>query len=323
MPTRSRWTRRAARDLTSGVRAVAPDGYKWVEGQHQDGFSDQFLISVSPRPATTLPGGVPSTLFRDFGALEPACDPILGFATTFGRLGLAEVFVDAERRRENRGESLASWRAEILGMRHALSVWDALHHGDDNRLKECFTSFDFGSEDGAYVGAAYRPRSAAPLGAYQLLGTAHADWSVVERLSPRKLRREVRVFKFEVFVADWPRLSPRRRLRVMAQAFLQGVVGDRLGLWARPKVIRDDAGAFRLSMSPTGLIGTVWLQLLATVEGGYSHRRCPSCQAWIEVSPHDRGRRQGIKYCTARCRVSGWRRNRRRQRARSRGPRQG
>jgi hypothetical protein len=72
-------------------------------------------------------------LFLDLAAVVPETDAILDFANRFGALGL--------RYRRNRDpqlgyvELLSEWREEIDQLKQALTVWKALHDGNQEMLR--------------------------------------------------------------------------------------------------------------------------------------------------------------------------------------------
>jgi hypothetical protein len=88
-------------------------------------------------------------------------------------------------------------------------------------------------------------------------------------------------------------------LRIV-NAELQGRVSPRLLICTEAK--KDTRmNAFRLFLVPGSLIGAIWLQLAAAVDGKKEFRRCQGCEKWIGISP-DHSRRNR-KFCSDSCRT--------------------
>jgi hypothetical protein len=63
-----------------------------------------------------------------------------------------------------------------------------------------------------------------------------------------------------------------------------------------------------VSLGPTNLIGALWLQFAAAVDGLKSFNRCSRCGAPFEVSRDPRtGKRHDARFCSSRCRVGHYR----------------
>lgn len=262
----------------------------------------------------------PPSLFRILAELEPTTNSVFTFAQRYGSLGLWEAFVDQDSGLTAYGDSLASWRAEILAMRHVVAVWDALcdpaHSINKRLLQNRFRHHDFKSGLEGYLGAKYLPGEPVPKCAFRRMLTSDSSWAALEHVSHADLQHEVTSFSYEIFETGFLKLGSAERQRRLARAFVQTVITDRLTLWVRPALVHMNQP--RLRLSPVAFAGALWLQLASSIEGGFRYRRCGSCGAWIEISPSVRGRGQRAEYCRDTCRVRAWRTHTRLRRARGR-----
>jgi hypothetical protein len=67
----------------------------------------------------------------------------------------------------------------------------------------------------------------------------------------------------------------------------------------------ERVGGFVLRMMPTDLLGGLWLQLAQTISGSKTHRACPVCRDWFEVSLQKY--RKSRRYCSEPCRSLAYR----------------
>jgi hypothetical protein len=280
---------------------------------------ERYLVPIeSPQPGSSYHTEDHPTLFRSLAELEVAEQTIGAFAAKFGALATGHVVHlgrwsrkphhGAESVRDGRGRpvlrygnSLRLWRQEILGMKHALAVWDALQAGASAQslLKGQF-SLVRGRPYGDYApNVAYDTKGEARLthGCFAPNGDPDNDHAPHE--GP---------YIFHSFFDSEDSLS----LRTMGLAFLATVVGSRLelplflapGFVARGKPAEPDG--LRLQLRPTGVAGVAWLQLARAIEGNSRYVRCFRCHRWLAISPQAgrRAKRGDARYCSPTCRAA-------------------
>jgi hypothetical protein len=70
----------------------------------------------------------------------------------------------------------------------------------------------------------------------------------------------------------------------------------------------DNRARLRVSLTPTNLIGALWLQFAAAADGLKKFSQCGRCGAPFEVSRDPRtGKRRDARFCSDRCRVGNYR----------------
>jgi hypothetical protein len=258
------------------------------------------------------------TLFRSLAELEIGEQAIGGFAAEFGALATGHVVHLGRWSQETRGgaesvrdsggrlvlrfgNSLRLWRQEILGMKHALAVWDALQAGASapSLLKRQFSLL----RDRPYG-------DYAPNVAYDTKGESHLTHGCFTPNGDPDNDHAPHdgPFVFHSFVDSDDTLS----LRTMALAFLATVVGSRLELplFLSPAVVASGKAAepdgLRLQLRPTGVAGVAWLQLARAIEGNSRYVRCSRCHSWLAISPQAgrRAKRGDARYCSPTCRAA-------------------
>jgi hypothetical protein len=195
------------------------------------------------------------------------------------------------------GERRESWSREIMGVRHALRVWDAIQRGRTDDLRLWFHPRVAASGRGAPI-AIYEAGEPLPNGSLYLSGDPVEDDSLLED------------GQFWFTPAD----DTVRDITRLAYTFLQVVIGSRLARYATPEMIYSVTGGgtpLRVHISPTGVAGVVWLQLARGIEGNIRHERCGRalCRRWVahSYSTASGGKRKDALYCSTNCRVKAYR----------------
>ncbi len=94
-------------------------------------------------------------------------------------------------------------------------------------------------------------------------------------------------------------------LRRAGQFFVQQEINSRLEKTAARKLLYNpESNQLELRLTPTNLLGALWLQFARAVEASKTYRRCPVCTQWFQVSV--KGKRRHSTYCSDRCRVKAY-----------------
>jgi hypothetical protein len=243
-------------------------------------------------------------LFRAFAEIDPTEAGVLEFATRYGWLGVAQdVEIDetgshraapAEGQGEDesfefdfaKGESLAFWADEILGMRHTLKVWDALSAMDVEDLQAWFHVEDYhGALRATYDAGAMQPRAVFTHERSPQTSVQQFQWY----LSHAEIRR----------ITEDPSTVALSFIRTLIEGRLREQAGARL-------VYQDesDLGPLAVNLVPKGLLGALWLQAAQSIEANKAFGKCRQCKNWFEIPPElgALGRRKDLGYCSVACR---------------------
>jgi hypothetical protein len=278
---------------------VCTGGYRFEErffteeelGEH--GLTGDVLVPQSDAVREYVPLAVPK-LFRDFGECRIRHDDIVRFADRYGLLGV-EVWLNlcgVEDRIANslskspRGEWVALWQNEILAMRTAIRVWDALSSGLVSPVQIWFVPGQrFPWQSGFPSSADSIPGDAVMClpGADDDLGSFYHLTDIVAEDTP--LRGPV---------LDSPEAAHRLLIRQINHR-IRSHCAPYLEQWtSRPL-------SALLRVSPTNLLGALWWQFARAVTGEASYRQCKVCLQWIELSTGDHGFRIDREFCSNEC----------------------
>lgn len=283
------------------------------------------------------------TLYQEFAKVPPTRDAILQFANTWGVLrGRAERFFFPERYGQNaslrdveRGELLAAWQTEILRMRQAIDLWnriqlaerdarkskrlasvfehirwlsgfgvlyvshpDILSGDDDAELRnEISQFFPHLRKEQSYD---MRPRDLRPTMVHETL--TRSETPELQRVAFIATRRH-NPHVLQLFQQADP-LAP-------ARYYLQQVLNEGIEALVSPQFAWDsDRRMSKMHFVPISLLGVLWLQFGAALQGNVEHRSCPQCGDLIEISRSKTGHTKRRTFCTDTCRVS-WNRQER------------
>ena len=279
---------------------LAKSGYAWVKARSALDPSQSpcwFLTDGHPigavglhvieyQPLVAFPG-----LFRVFADTEPARDGIKAFADRFGPLGRTvekPIPLDDQRNAKEvllgMGESLADWHHEILTMRLAIDIWEAVRRGDVNLLGQLILWNDDGSGVRIMSHPELTDRQLPDRPAYVerawIANTHHGD-DVLGRFVRGDLVKPALHY-----------------VQSTINQHLENRIGARL-LWDTKRARLD------LYTSPVDLIGAVWLQFARAVERDSKFRQCAECGTWFELAP---GTARADKlYCSTPCRTKAYR----------------
>jgi hypothetical protein len=287
---------------------VPEEGFKWVDayafGRSVSSTVERFLTprakaSQGWRRYWPLVDAI--GLFRAFADTEISEKGILEFAEKYGALGLSqdiEIPSDTDTEADTgpieagfefdfgKGESLALWVDEILGLKHVLKVWDALQVMSVDDLQTWFRVEDFhGALRASYD--AGEPIRRATFTHERSPQTTMQEFQWY--LSHAEIRR----------ITEDPSTVALSFIRTLIEARLREQVGARI-------VYQDEAdlGPLAVNLVPKSLLGAIWLQAAQAIEANKAFGRCRQCRSWFEIPPElvALGKRKDLGYCSVSCR---------------------
>lgn len=244
-------------------------------------------LALVPRPGarseTYYPLQEATGLFRTFADTEPSQDGIMEFARKYGLLGDdAQVwmirFADEEpspAEPERFGEPLVFWRARIRWMKFLVQLWDAARQHDLKCLAEHIAWSDR-HEVSFHIPADMPALRRIP---HPSLKERHKDGgdgfegSFIERGTFRVPRQSI------------PNVQPGDLIG--PAFFLTGtILSDRIKGLVSPQICWvSNQGRAVLQISPSSLLGAIYLQFAQAIDGSKDFRRCRACGVWFELSP--------------------------------------
>jgi len=283
---------------------IARMGYAWREGVPiRDGqlllSAERFLSPLGTRdwdryrPLQDRPAMV-----ELFANIEPTEEGIYNFVTQYGMLGLGEA-VSFSDGNSGYGESIETWKHDIVIMQNVLRVAQALQDGEDDTLKHWF-SWDVGP---SHVTMHYHPDSPPPRRHYPLVNVPFTDSQLVQGSE----HDGVLFSTPGVLLLNPVLTTPPAHLdtAAIAQVWLQRQINYRLTLYVGVSVEEPDNRGEGIALAPQimpkNLCGALWLQLAYKLRGAEWYRQCPQCDQWFHV--HAKARRANTTYCSTRCRV--------------------
>lgn len=262
---------------------IPENGYRWIKskqiGKSREKRSlflvDRANLGLTFRGARYAPLQTHTGLFKTFADTEPTPENILRFANKHGPLGVTVNIAAPTGRVPWSGESLSTWTAEILHMRHAVELWALVRESNAKKLKQHITWHD---------------------------GRVSYD-------SGRQPARGTPFFHHTDTITGTEVLSRFRRGDVVKPAwyFLQQIVKNCMKntLSFEPLWDENQLGLYAV---PHNLIGALWLQFGYAVVGKKDYPRCRQCQNWYESS------RMNKHYCSRACRFKSYRQRQQRAR---------
>jgi len=229
-------------------------------------------------------------LYRTFAELDPSPAGLLGFANTYGLLGLwGNVWPGGTpTAMPVHGEPVAHWQDAIRDLREALMVWDVLQRHDQEAL------------------ARWVLRQETTDGVLSLIWTPEAPF---RRGRPFVKESERPEGTFGLALRD-PHASvaeplPTHDVWGMACAWLQERINEHLEAYVMSRVgydpDTDTVVPFTMQHMPKHLYGALWLQFALSLGGEGWDRHCAQCGRWFRVPA--KARRQNTVYCSTACRV--------------------
>ena len=222
--------------------------------------------------------------FQAFADLDPTRDNVASFVRKFGVLlhkhSLLVPDVVSPQPAPH-GEPLLFWEEETRAMRNAVDVFDALDK--PRRLSEWI-------------------RLDSPTGdPHRVLLFCRGEEGERERFA--EIASATSRTSLLGYILGQPRDVALRRA---GQFFVQQEINSRLEECAAPKLLYNpESDQLELRITPTNLLGALWLQFARAVEASKTYRRCRVCTQWFEVSVE--GKRRHSKYCSDRCRMKAYR----------------
>lgn len=217
-------------------------------------------------------------LFLEFASTSPTMDGVREFASRYGRLGGGfGVPVGPEG---SIGEPLMAWYNEIARLQELVELWRAAR-GIDSRIALDRVIRWRGNYAVAYVS----PESSKKYGFRRSAVIASAEFQpeVLSSLKPGDCVRPAWLFLQESVNATLRDLNVCPKL-----------------LWNRS----DRAGELGFYLSPSSLLGGMWLQFAYAIARDPKFGRCGQCRRWFEFT---NGKRSDAKYCGDACRSRAYR----------------
>jgi hypothetical protein len=285
-------------------------GFQWETGralghaaelqqlEHNDREEDRFLRwrTAEPLVYRTNVFATHPTLFRTFADLEPTEEAFLDFANKYGALGVG-LFMEAEPQPngtrvlnfDSRAEGEPRWRwfQERHKMAAVSRILTAIQDEDIALLKQIFIVVEDGVryewDDEKFL------RSFGWLCSTKMqLKEWLWEWGLEAKTEEERMIR---------FASGW------------AQGQINEAMADgtrkRHSLTSVRVLFNHEARKMKLHITPSNLLGAMWLQCARVLSENPTFRICEYCQKWFEVSPD--ARRSHAKYCGPRCKVAAYR----------------
>ena len=244
---------------------VPNSGFEWVDLRRR-GWTERerFLVHVSGGDPGGVRRKIPRALFRSFAELQPNELIVLGFANQYGSLGITAngpVFKESGGEPNSgflvSGETLSEWKNEILAMRSAVALWDALMKPDHSVLEALIRWTDV-SEGARDVAVLYFDPAALEFG-------GRMSFEIASEGTPEVLARFTRGEMF----------GPARYA-------LQRLINPKLREHPTvPKLLRESIKkgkeSLRVRNAPESLISALWAQLAYAIDGDRLYSRCEQC----------------------------------------------
>jgi hypothetical protein len=277
---------------------VPESGFEWVRAtpyqpKHAGEQEEEYLVAVgdSGRFDTRSPEGPlkyrayeplkHSALFKVFASTDPTPAGALSFANKYGALGgpTSRAVKRSAATDPVNGQPLWFWRREILGMKHAVDVWEAVKRGDSKFLARYVRWHE--------PGEASRP-------GFTYTGPPN-DWNMT--LTPPSSMPEIDA----MLVPGDPILPARvaNREFINFRLMASGGLIPKLS-WGRVRGKPCEMVRF----VPGDLISALWLQLARAIEGDLKYDQCDECKEWFQISGD---RRADARFCSDACRFRAYR----------------
>lgn len=264
-------------------------GFDWVDATpvKPEGVTaeppERYLVEIGDQVRDYNPMESSTGLFRTFARCSTQSSAIREFANRYGRLGgpAATAITLAEGDQVSEREPLAAWLEQIQGMHHAVTLLDAIRANDEEVLRQHIVW----QSGGRVLYTSRHEVATANFVGKRMKLIASRD------LTPALFRR-----------------MPKGELKRPAWGYLQQTIDARLANEVSVRMLLD-LDKPKLFTVPKSLIGAMWLQLATDIADDKRYELCQACRASFEVGPG--AARSHSKYCSNRCKVAGWRRDKR------------
>ena len=224
------------------------------------------------------PLALPISLFRNFADTELTEQAILQFANNYGLLGrTVNIRMPNDQALSIvQGESLDAWKQEILLMKAAMRLWDAIKTRDEEALS-ARVHWDGNS------GIRYDPRPDVG--------------EMIHRIP--ELNEATPYINDTYDFQDGDLIAP-------ALKFLSWILNDKLEDAVSVTTVVDVKRAtFHMSFSPSILLTALWLQFALSVEQNEDFKKCRECKRWFALAPGTA--RADKEFCSSACRSKAYR----------------
>jgi hypothetical protein len=303
---------RHAEEISPFYWDIPERGFRWADhlGKTENARTEavRLLVAELGPVRRRWPIREKPALFRIFADTPPTEDGIIGFASSYGSLGIAQVvtFPEAVIPRNfdgndlgfemvGYGEALFRWQQEIARLREAVDLWDAVRGNDYTELQRVL---------GGGKALIVERNFIAEVGDPSTVGT-WPDVAADTRVAPhsatlRDTNLDRSLSQAEICQLAWHRVEQQ--------------ITDQLRMLTEPCLVYSDSMQRpMLHLVPRTLLGALWLQLAWAIDGRKDFRKCGSCGDWFAVGHGEREFTTARVFCSDGCRV---RENRRKKKAR-------
>ena len=275
---------------------VSESGFEWVRHKYfeakGEGGEVEYLAEVGdvwpsqPRVPISYRTYEPlkrSALFKMLAGVDPTPAGILAFANEYGTLGdsAERVIVDGGSGyppRTTSSQSLSVWRREIVRMRHAVALWEAIKQGDSGFLSQ-HIQWDAPHNTARMNGFTYTVSTIFTMTFTLPSGMPEIDamLNLGDPIWPARLAlREYVNYRLKELT-----LAPE-----IGWNYVHGKLHE------------------RIHFVPGDLVSALWLQLAKAIEGDLEYSQCDECGDWYEISGD---RRADARFCSDPCRFKAYR----------------
>lgn len=287
----------------------AASGYQWASARRvitRLGMppeaslqTERFLMSAAPADSRSLaysPLVANTGLFKRFAATSLDEDSIREFATEYGWLGgviTSEVVLTPPTKGEPFphvifAESFSDWAREIQQLSTLLGIWQAARNNPQLLADRIF--WDAG-------GVFYRENFASGI----------LEESIASSPETLERARFPATWSDELFKTTAQ--FPKGDLAGPAMYLLERHVNEQLRIHqVTAQLHRNPRGGPGICLSPSSLIGALWLQFALAIEGNKNYKQCQNCRDWIEVGGN-RSARSDKRFCSPSCKSAFHRKN--------------
>jgi len=226
-------------------------------------------------------------LFRTFAAAGFGEDDALKFVNEFGLLGLKKWELD-DRMDGSRSvpcELLGDWQSEVLAMRAAAGLWDALEYDNAKYLADSVMQFSDLEPSIARSCEVFAKPTGIPAVDDWILLCRCDDWIDFVRLPAGE--------------ADDRRAAARELLRSIVNERLK----DHCALILHRRTEKSSPIKLAPRATPLSLLGAMWWQFARVIAGESSYRKCKACARYIEISAGAHGKPINREFCSDACRT--------------------
>lgn len=254
---------------------VSEEGYRWIDTRDGRAITDglpfgSLGIGHEYNPFKRYPA-----LFLNFAETEISEADIQRFADKYGPLGVFRKIPGEELAPETpfRQELFSTWEVELLDMKRAVGLWNALRAHDIETLRQKIKVENGKAEYVGDTGKTAVPRVVSDSRAYRAA------------LTPEDGALDV---------------------GTAALLYIQQLINHRLEQYVSERLLwSEKTGRLARYTFPKNSAGVLWLQLANAITKETDYRRCPECGSWFEVSPE--GARVTRLYCSEACRARAYR----------------